>query len=277
MQKRPKNHQNGGKKQKQGKPSNSSQRDHSPKLARANLYGFHAVREAWLNETRTIKALYATEQGLNTFQTAIEQSKTQNIDRPAPQILDKQHLEKLLPQGAVHQGLALHASDTPETSVQDFIISAQNATSCTLVMLDQVTDPHNIGAILRSACGFGLNGMIMQRKHAPTPDGVLAKTACGAVEHVPIAYETNLNRTLEDLKEAGFFIYGLDERGEDIGGIESFPPKSCLVMGAEGPGLRRLVKENCDTLLRLPMSGPIPSLNVSNAAAVAFYAVTSKR
>ena len=115
----------------------------------------------------------------------------------------------------------------------------------------------------------------MQRKHAPFLDGVLAKTACGAVEHVPVAYETNLNRSLEALKEAGFFIYGLDERGEDLSTLTALPDKIVLVMGAEGPGLRRLVKENCDQLLRLPTSGPISSLNVSNAAAVSFYALKS--
>lgn len=103
-------------------------------------------------------------------------------------------------------------------------------------MLDQVTDPHNVGAIIRSSCAFGADGIIMQKKHAPTLDGVLAKTACGAVEHVPVAYETNLSRSLESLKEAGFFVYGLDERGEKT--IDALrgdrPEKIVLVLGAEG-------------------------------------------
>ena len=214
------------------KTQNLKPKTHHPK---ANLFGFHAVHEAWLNEDRHIKTLYATEAGLKTFDDILPKAK--HLQRPTPTILEKDELEKCLPPGAVHQGLALIASDLPEISVQDFIIKAQN-TPATLVMLDQVTDPHNIGAILRSACVLGLDGMIMQRKHSPLPDGVLAKTACGAVEHIPIAYETNLNRTLEDLKAAGFFIYGLDERGEDIETITRLPDKKVLVMGAEGPGAK---------------------------------------
>lgn len=249
------------------------QRPPAPKLPRASLYGFHAVAEAWMNEAREIDALYVTDQGFKSFEDVLQQAKNAGLKRPAPKEIDKHTLEKLLPQGAVHQGLALACPLIEEASIQDFIIQAENKKSM-LVMLDQVTDPHNVGAILRSACVFGLDGMIMQRKHAPFLDGVLAKTACGAVEHVPVAYETNLNRSLESLQESGFFVYGLDERGDDLSDINDLPDKVVLVMGAEGPGLRRLVKENCDSLLRLPTSGPISSLNVSNAAAVSFYALS---
>lgn len=227
-----------------------------------------------MNEDRSIEDLYVTDQGLKSFEEVLGRAQSAGLKRPTPTEVDKHSLEKLLPQGAVHQGLALVCPVIQEASVQDFIISSANKKSI-LVMLDQVTDPHNIGAILRSACVFGLDGMIMQRKHAPFLDGVLAKTACGAVEHVPVAYETNLNRSLEELQENGFFVYGLDERGDDLNDLNDLPDKIVLVMGAEGPGLRRLVKENCDSLLRLPTSGPISSLNVSNAAAVTFYALSN--
>jgi len=268
----------------QGKPlgkTHERKRDHAPrqassKLPRASLYGFHAVAEAWMNEERVIEALYATDQGLKSLDAVLGKAQNAGLNRPTPSEIDKHTLEKMLPQGAVHQGLALACPLIEESSVQDFIISASDKPSV-LVMLDQVTDPHNVGAILRSACVFGLDGMIMQRKHAPFLDGVLAKTACGAVEHVPVAYETNLNRSIESLQEAGFFVYGLDERGEDLSQISGLPDKIVLVMGAEGPGLRRLVKENCDSLLRLPTGGPISSLNVSNAAAVTFYALKSMK
>lgn len=259
-----------------GKPPerarNKDNRQTQPRLKRASLYGFHAVAEAWLNEDREIEALYVTDQGLKSLENIIQQAQNNGLTRPSPQIVDKALLEKSLPQGAVHQGLALVCPLIEESSVEDFIRSAEGRSSM-LVMLDQVTDPHNVGAILRSACVFGLDGMIMQRKHAPFLDGVLAKTACGAVEHVPVAYETNLNRSIESLQEAGFFVYGLDERGEDLSELQDIPEKTVLVMGAEGPGLRRLIKENCDSLLRLPTDGPISSLNVSNAAAVSFYAL----
>ena len=140
-------------------------------------------------------------------------------------------------------------------------------------MLDQVTDPHNVGAIMRSACAFGADGLIMQKKHAPSFAGVLAKTACGAVEHINVAFETNLTRSLETLQNNGFFVLGLDEHGEITIGDADIPNKCVLVLGAEGTGIRRLIREQCDTLVRLPTTGPILSLNVSNAAAIALYAI----
>ncbi|MEM6781871.1 MAG: 23S rRNA (guanosine(2251)-2'-O)-methyltransferase RlmB [Pseudomonadota bacterium] len=231
-----------------------------------DLFGFHAVRAAWDNPKRNIHALYATEQALKDFDLKSE------TKRPDPIVVPKDDLDRALPQGTVHQGLALSCQPLDEVDVRDIIISNDAADKSLIVMLDQVTDPHNVGAILRSACAFGTSGMIMQSKNAPEAKGVLAKTACGAVEHVPIAYETNLSRAIETLKEAGYFVYGLDERGDDIGQV-SLADKAVLVLGAEGPGIRRLVKENCDMLLRLPMSGPMPSINVSNAAAVALYAL----
>jgi len=260
--------------EKRNQQKSNEPRAGGPKLPRASLYGFHAVAEAWMNEAREIEAFYVSEQGLKSFEDILERARNVGLKRPSAQVVDKQSLEKALPQGAVHQGLALVCPLIEESNVQDFIIQAEHKKSV-LVMLDQVTDPHNVGAILRSACVFGLDGMVMQRKHAPFLDGVLAKTACGAVEHVPVAYETNLSRSIEELQAAGFFVYGLDERGEDLSKLSDLPDKVVLVMGAEGPGLRRLVKENCDSLLRLPTAGPISSLNVSNAAAVSFYALKS--
>jgi 23S rRNA (guanosine2251-2'-O)-methyltransferase len=157
--------------------------------------------------------------------------------------------------------------------VQDLIIKTQEQDNAVLLMLDQVTDPHNVGAILRSACAFGAAGIIMQRRHSPELTGVLAKAASGAVEHIPVAYEINLSDTLDILKKNGFFAIGLDERGEKpIGSIKK-GGKTVLVLGAEGAGLRPKVRDHCDTLVRLPTGGPIASLNVSNAAAVAMYAL----
>lgn len=227
------------------------------------------MREAWLNPDRKIKTLYITDQALPGFEQTLRESK--GLDRPNPSIIDKAQLEKMLPRDAVHQGIALDCAPLPETDVQDMIVRAAEGQSL-LLMLDQVTDPHNVGATLRSASALGADGVIMQRKHAPDLTGVLAKTACGAVDHIPVAYETNLNRTLETLKEAGFFAFGLDERGEkNIGDINK-PEKTVLVLGAEGAGLRRMVAEHCDELVKLPTQGAILSLNVSNAAAVALYA-----
>lgn len=247
-----------------------------PKGGQAALWGTHAVTEAFLNPVRYVRGLYMTEQARSSFEETLEKARDKGLKRPAPIILDKNALERFLPQGAVHQGLALDAEELPENTLQDFIIKAGQSGKSLLLMLDQVTDPHNVGAILRSACAFGADGVIMQKKHAPATTGVLAKTACGAAEHIPVAYETNLTRTLESLQENGFFAVGLDERGEKTIAEADLPDLCVLVMGAEGPGIRRLVKEQCDMLVRLPMSGAMPSINVSNAAAVALYAVCVK-
>lgn len=239
-----------------------------PKL-KIDLFGVHAVTAAWQNPKRHIHALYITDQALKDFDLRAP------ANRPAPTIISKEELERALPQGAVHQGIALCAQNLEEMDAQDLIIREEKKEKSILLMLDQVTDPHNVGAILRSACAFGAAGMILQRKHAPDLTGILAKTACGAVEHVPVAYETNLTRALEKLQENGYFVLGLDERGENIAALPEYK-KAVLVLGAEGPGLRRLVREQCDVLARLPMHGPMPSINVSNAAAVALYALNNR-
>jgi len=260
------------------KPQRSQHRDfkkpndNRPKPA--SLYGSHAVAEAWLNEDRVIEALYCTQNALEGFDPFFARATKIGIQRPSPTIMEKTQLDKALPSGAVHQGLALVCNGPTEIGLDDIIIRDQNKDRSLIVILDQVTDPHNVGAILRSACAFGSTGMVMQKKHAPELNGVLAKTACGAIEHVPVAYETNLSRSIETLQKAGYFVYGLDERGDDITRQKSFSGKTALVLGAEGPGLRRLVKEHCDALLRLPMHGPMPSINVSNAAAVALYEIS---
>ncbi|HBR67855.1 MAG TPA: 23S rRNA (guanosine(2251)-2'-O)-methyltransferase RlmB [Rhodospirillaceae bacterium] len=238
------------------------------------LYGFHAVREAWLNPERTVINLYVTDQSRKGFEATLQEAKNKGLRRPAPTIIDKNQIDRMLPRDAVHQGLALAANPLPETGVDDFVISAGNRARTVLIMLDQVTDPHNVGAILRSACAFGASGMVLQRMHAPALEGVLAKTACGAVEHVPVAYETNLSRAIETLKDGGFFVIGLDEHDKNSIGKINFPEKTLLVLGSEGEGIRRLVKENCDVVACLPTHGPIHSLNVSNAAAVALFAAT---
>ncbi len=235
----------------------------------ASLWGYHAVREAWLNPARTVRGLYITETALRQFEDVIGQRKT------PPSLIDKKDLDRLLPPGAVHQGIALHAEPLPEVFVQDLIVRSKNDDNALILMLDQVTDPHNVGAILRSACAFGAAGVIMQRRHSPELIGILAKTASGAIEHIPVAYEINLSDTLDRLRAEGFYAIGLDERGaQEIGTIRK-GGKTVVVLGAEGAGLRPKVREHCDTLVRLPTRAPIASLNVSNAAAVTLYALAA--
>lgn len=236
---------------------------------KADLFGLHAVREAWANPKRYVHNLYITESALKDFEPHL----AVDAKRPAPTIVAKEDLDRAFPPGTVHQGIALSAQNLAELSVTDIIIKAKDKEKSVIVMLDQVTDPHNIGAIMRSACAFGADGIVMQSKHAPEMGGILAKTACGAVEHIPAAYETNLSRALETLKEHHYTVIGLDEHSpksfDDLPNYE----RVVIVLGAEGPGMRRLIKEHCDVLVTLPTRPPIASLNVSNAAAVALYAL----
>ena len=252
--------------------SKSSPKSRAPKV-NIDLFGHHAVAEAWLNPARHVHDLYGTDKALEGFEEVFHRAHKQGLKRPEPKIVERAVLDASTPPGSVHQGIGLCVQPLDPVDVDDLIRAGDVAGKSLLVMLDQVTDPHNVGAILRSSCAFGADGLIMQKKHAPELSGVLAKTACGGVEHVPVAYETNLTRTLETLQEAGYTAIGLDERGEKAIGELERVDKLVMVLGAEGPGLRRLVKEQCDILTRLPMAGAMPSINVSNAAAVALYAL----
>ena len=248
-----------------------------PRAGRASLWGTHAVRAAWLNPARTIRALHITAEAKEDFAATIAEAEERGLDRPAPTIADRRQIDRMTGPGAVHQGIAIDAAPLEDVFIRDLISIAAGRERAIIVMLDQVTDPHNVGAIMRSASAFGAVGIVMQKRHAPELDGVLVKTASGAAEHIPVAYETNLSRTLEELKEENFIALALDERG-DIS-LEEMPAceRVVIVMGAEGPGIRRLVKEHCDRLVRLPTGGPVGVLNVSNAAAVALYAVATAR
>jgi 23S rRNA (guanosine2251-2'-O)-methyltransferase len=186
-----------------------------------------------------------------------------------PEIVERPAIDAVLPPGAVHQGLALLAA-APDTPSLDECLDSLPAEAL-LVVLDQVTDPQNVGAILRSSAAFGVRAVVVPRRHAPPISGALAKAASGAVEHVPLIEAGNLDRALQRLKEAGFWCIGLDAAAERSIADAKLDRRLALVMGAEGPGLRRLTAERCDLLVRLPTRGPIATLNVSNAAAVALY------
>lgn len=217
-----KKHKSKDKPHKRPAPKPSGKAQSKPGGRRPNLFGTHAVTEAWLNPERNIETLYITPQARNGFEATLKEAQNRGLKRPPLSELDKDRLDTLLPRGAVHQGLALVANNLPELTLQDLLIKAETQDNPLILILDQVTDPHNVGAILRSACAFGATGVVMQRKHAPELNGVLAKTACGAVEHIPVAYETNLSRAIEELKDNHFFAYGLDERGDQVVGLIPF-------------------------------------------------------
>lgn len=230
------------------------------------LFGTHAVLAALANPERRCRTLLVTKAG--------ESLLPRHLPLKA-QIADAGALAKRLPAGAVHQGLALCAAPLREPDLEEACALA-DGTKGHLLVLDQVTDPHNVGAILRSAAAFGARAVVVTERHAPAVTGTLAKAACGALEHVPLVRVTNLARALDALAALGYWRVGLAEEGERV--IAELPPVDnvALVLGAEGAGLRRLTREHCDLLVRLPTDGPISSLNVSNAAAVALYALSQR-
>lgn len=231
------------------------------------IWGWHAAEAALGNPARKAPIrLVATPDKARQIEA--------RFGRGAPvEVVDAHQIGLLLPQGAVHQGVALRPAPLPDTDLVDF----EPRPGAILLMLDQVTDPQNVGAILRSAAAFGAVGAVMQDRHAPKLAGALAKAAAGAVERVPVARVVNLSRALDDLGKLGWRSVGL--AGEaDLGLAQALNGEpTVLVMGSEGEGLRRLVAEHCDELAKIPMPGGFESLNVSAAAAIALYEASRPR
>jgi len=225
------------------------------------LYGRHPVLAALANPERRIERLLATKD--------VAERHAKEFSGRNPQILPREDLAQRLPAGAVHQGLAVLAAPLEEPGLEDVL--ARCGEDALVLALDQVTDPHNVGAILRSAAAFGAAGVVVTERHAPADTGVLAKAASGALEIMPLVRAVNLARTLEQMKEAGFWLYGLDEQGDAALGTLDLKGRVCIVLGAEGEGLRRLTAEKCDRLVTIPTQAALAALNVSNAAAVAAY------
>ena len=213
------------------------------------------------NPRRKIKEIYATKE------TLAEMSLPQGlVVRPA----DRRLLDSLVGQGAVHQGIVAKCDPLPNVDLKDFIQHVKDKEKCLIVILDQVMDPHNIGAIMRSAVAFNASAVIMPEAGAPNETGVLAKSASGATELIPLIRVSNLAHTMDLLKKAEFWCVGLDGYAKDFITDHKLPKKCVMILGAED-GMRRLTMENCDMVVKLPMNSAIESLNVSNAAAVAMY------
>jgi len=241
----------------------------APLIRAPYLYGLHAVAAAWRNPKRTCRRLLITDNALPSFKAAIQEAERLGLKRPDVEITDKEVIETALPKGSVHQGIVLEVEPLPEIDLPHLFHDA--APDALVMVLDQVTDPHNIGAILRSCAVFGVQALIVPRHNAPEISPLIAKTATGALEHVPVIRVANLSRALVELAEAGFWRVGLDEHAEKPLSAIPLSGKIALVMGSEGGGMRKLTRESCDHVAQLPASGPLLSLNVSNAAAIALY------
>lgn len=232
------------------------------------LWGHHAVMAALANPERRCLQLLATAQDADQLGPRLA---TVLAERSlVPETVSRDHIDRVLPAGAVHQGLALRVEPLPELDIEDSCTRAADERAI-VVVLDQVTDPHNVGAIMRSAAAFGARAVVITDRHAPGATGVLAKAACGALDLIPLVRVVNLARALEKLGELGYWRVALDAAGPASLARTDTSGAVALVLGAEGEGLRRLTREHCDVMARLPIGGPVESLNVSNAAAAALY------
>ncbi|WP_350334724.1 23S rRNA (guanosine(2251)-2'-O)-methyltransferase RlmB [Coralliovum pocilloporae] len=226
------------------------------------LYGLHTVATALKNPDRVIHKLMVSQNALPRLQALCDDLRTE------PEMKDPRRLDDLVGKDAVHQGVVLETGpllERPITSLADARL---------VLLLDQVTDPHNVGAILRSATAFNADAVIVTRRHSPVETGVLAKSASGALDTIPLLTTRNLSNTLVELNELGFLTLGLDSEGAQSLEQAIDPERPiALVMGSEGKGLRQKTRETCTMMCRMDMPGPIASLNVSNATALALYAI----
>ncbi len=235
------------------------------------LFGLHAVRDALANPAREKLRLVVTKNAFDKLEAAIAEAGI------APEIVDPRRFDVPIDEGSVHQGAAMEVRPLNWGKLEDLAISGTGEPL--LVLLDRVTDPHNVGAILRSAEVFGARAVIAPRHHSAPETGALAKTASGALERQPYLKVTNLADAMVELKEMGYTLIGLDGEA-DLTLAEALVPTKgrplALVMGAEGPGLRERTRETCDVIARIPYDGAFGSLNVSNAAAVSLYAAATR-
>ncbi|MBY8823939.1 23S rRNA (guanosine(2251)-2'-O)-methyltransferase RlmB [Sphingomonas colocasiae] len=246
--------------------SRRGHRPSQPAHGRPRLWGRHAVLAALANPERTVRKLWGTRDALT------------RLDLP-PVIpvtyCDVADLGRLVPSDAPHQGLVAEVDPLEDIWLGDLLEQHEEGTQ-PLVVLDQVTDPHNVGAILRSAAAFGAIGIVTQDRHSPPESGTVARAASGALELVPWVRVVNLARALDEIAEAGFWRIGLTGEASDSLADAMGTARIALVLGAEGEGLRFNTQAHCDMLARLPISPKVESLNVSNAAAISLYAVATR-
>ena len=255
-----------------------------PKKSRSNelwLYGIHPVIAALANPARRRHRLILAaglEEALE--ERVMKAALSGGFSQKSAEFRDRREIDALLPAHAVHQGLALQAAPLAGRRLEDLL--AEEKSPARLVILDQATDPRNIGAVLRAAAAFGARAVIVHDRRSPEESGALAKAASGAMETVAMVRVTNIARTLERLKKAGFECLGLDAGAAksltDVTGVADVAGNGpwALVLGSEGGGLRRLTRENCDILVHIPISAAVESLNLSTAAAIALYELTRK-
>ena len=235
------------------------------------FHGRHPIEAALKNPARIIHKIWATPSSAEALKQLCR-----NCERPVPEIVQMQRrqIDEMLGSEAVHQGVVAQLAPLPARSIEDIIHAQADAQNTVIMLLDQVTDPHNVGAILRSAAAFKAAAVVVPDRNAPPETGTLAKSASGALELIPYVHGGNLARGLASLKKAGYWITGLDGEAKQTLAQADLTGKTALVLGSEATGLRRLTRAACDHIVKLPISAKVQSLNVSNAAAIALYELT---
>jgi len=245
---------------------------HRPSQASSNrprFWGRHPVSAALANPARTVRRVWGTREALAAFG-----GFPSDLPVTYAEVAD---LGRLVPQDAPHQGVVIEVDPLPDIWLADLLEeSANESPDRPLIVLDQVTDPHNVGAVLRSAAAFNAIGIVTQDRHAPSESGALARSASGALETVPWVRVVNLARALDEIGEAGFWRIGLTGHTDRTLAQAIGSGRIALVLGAEGEGMRQNTEAHCDELAKLPISHKVESLNVSNAAAIALYAVATR-
>ncbi|HEY2067938.1 MAG TPA: 23S rRNA (guanosine(2251)-2'-O)-methyltransferase RlmB [Rhizomicrobium sp.] len=244
-------------------PKPQSPRQQGPRGGGLWLYGLHAARAALANPQRRVLRAVMTDR-------AAEEIGSSLLGRIRHELAAGEQVTRLLPPGAVHQGVALQCERLPNRDLDD-VLGEKTEKRRLVVVLDQISDPHNVGAILRSATAFGASAVIVQDRNAPDESGTLAKAASGALDVVPYLQVVNISRALQDLGKRDFWRVALAGDGELPLSEASREGDVALVLGSEGSGVRKLVREHCDAVAYIPMDSAVESLNVSNAAAIALY------
>ena len=236
------------------------------------LYGVHTALAALANPDRRLRRYVLTEPTRERLGARLEHAIAGGgRGRLSAEVVERHDLDRLLPPGSTHQGIALLADPVPARSLAEVVADAPATGRSALVVLDQATDPQNVGAVLRSAAAFGAGAVVVPSRHTPEVTGALAKAASGALERLPLVAVPNIARALVLIKDAGFWCVGLDAAARSPIGGAAFPDRVALVLGAEGTGLRRLTRGTCDELVRIPMAAEAGSLNLAAAAAIALY------
>ncbi len=241
------------------------------------IYGVHAALAAVANPARDCRRIVLAESASRELEIRVAEGLKTPPGRPAVERMERTELDGLLPPSAVHQGLAVLAQPLEVTAIEDIVRDCSEKSEAAVIVLDQATDPRNIGAVMRSAAAFRAAAVVVQDRNAPAITGVLCKAASGAVERVPYVRVVNLARAIGKLKEAGFWAAGLDPAAKRTLAEADLSGRVALVLGAEGRGLRRLTRDTCDELVKVPLARGTDSLNLSNAAAIALYELARRR